>query len=327
MTDSVGRRTGRRIVTGLSFAAAGGLVLPAGVAHADPEPSEDEVRERVQELDEEVSELVEAYNEAEEDAEAAEERLEEIEEQIEEEEERHSGLRDDVRQLASSVYQGNDLDSTTNILSVDDPDTLLEQADDLDYLSDSRYAQLEEFVESSERLEGLREEAEEAHDEADEHLSDIEEQREEVEEALAEQEALLDEFDSPGSTESVDYDGSASGDARGAIDYALAQVGKPYVWGGTGPDGFDCSGLTMRAWGSVGVNLPRTTGGQSGVGTRVSKGELQPGDLVFFYGGVSHMGLYLGDNQMVHAPSSGRHVEVVSLAGYWDGHFQFGVRV
>lgn len=334
MTDSVGRRAGRRIVTGLSFAAAGGLILPSGVAHADQDPTEDEVREQIEDLDVEISGLGEEYNEAEEDAEAAEERLGEIEDQIEEEEERHGGLQDDVRQLASSIYQGNDLDSTTTVLSVDDPDMLLEQADDLDYLSESRYSQIEDFVDSNERLEGLREDAEGAQDEADDHLEDIEDQRGEAEDALAEQEELLAEFggddESSGDggadgAEDVDYDGDASGDARGAIDWALAQVGKPYNLGSAGPDRFDCSGLTMRAWGSVGVSIPRTTGGQSGAGQQVSRDSLQAGDLVFFLGG-GHMGMYIGDNQMVHAGSS-TGVEATSLSGYWDGQYEYAVRL
>lgn len=74
------------------------------------------------------------------------------------------------------------------------------------------------------------------------------------------------------------------------------------------------------------MSLPRTTYGQAEAGNRVTRDQLQPGDIVFFFGGLGHDGLYVGNGQMIHAPRSGKNVEVVSLSGYWDGQFQFGVR-
>jgi peptidoglycan DL-endopeptidase CwlO len=103
-----------------------------------------------------------------------------------------------------------------------------------------------------------------------------------------------------------------------AIQTALAQVGDPYVWSGTGPDGFDCSGLTMYAYAAAGVALPHSSRAQSELGRQVSRGELQPGDLVFFYSPISHVGLYIGNGMMVHARTFGQPVAVTSVdqAGY-----------
>ena len=104
-----------------------------------------------------------------------------------------------------------------------------------------------------------------------------------------------------------------------AVDTALAQVGKPYVWGGTGPDGYDCSGLTWSAYQAAGVNIPRTSKMQSTAGVPVAKADLQPGDLIFFYDPVSHVGMYIGDGQMVHSSTYGQPVAVVpvdSMSGY-----------
>jgi peptidoglycan DL-endopeptidase CwlO len=103
-----------------------------------------------------------------------------------------------------------------------------------------------------------------------------------------------------------------------AIRAALAQVGKPYVWGSSGPNGFDCSGLTSYAYAAAGVGLPHSSKGQSQLGTPVSRADLQPGDLVYFYSPVSHVGLYIGDGMMVHARTFGQPVAVTSvdLAGY-----------
>jgi cell wall-associated NlpC family hydrolase len=104
-----------------------------------------------------------------------------------------------------------------------------------------------------------------------------------------------------------------------AVNTALAQQGKPYVWGGTGPGGFDCSGLTWSAYKAAGVTLPRTSSAQSTVGAPVSKAALQPGDLIFFYSPVGHVGMYIGNGQMVHSSTYGQPVSVIpvdSMPGY-----------
>ncbi|MET9291195.1 NlpC/P60 family protein [Streptomyces sp. NPDC003077] len=107
--------------------------------------------------------------------------------------------------------------------------------------------------------------------------------------------------------------GSYSGRAGQAISFARAQVGKPYVWGATGPSSYDCSGLTQAAWRAAGVSLPRTTWDQVKVGQRVSTSALAPGDLVFFFGDISHVGMYIGGGQMIHAPKPGASVRVESI--------------
>jgi cell wall-associated NlpC family hydrolase len=97
-----------------------------------------------------------------------------------------------------------------------------------------------------------------------------------------------------------------------AVDYALGQVGKPYVWGGAGPRGFDCSGLVMRAWQAGGVELPHFAADQWRYGYPISRDELRAGDLIFLYG-LGHVQLYTGNGMVVHAPTPGSTVRVVSL--------------
>ena len=107
--------------------------------------------------------------------------------------------------------------------------------------------------------------------------------------------------------------------AQVAVDTALAQQGDPYAWGGSGPDSFDCSGLTSYAYKAAGVSIPRTSKAQSTAGVPVDRASLQPGDLVFFYNPVSHVGMYIGNGQMVHASTAGKPVAVVpldSMSGY-----------
>jgi cell wall-associated NlpC family hydrolase len=107
--------------------------------------------------------------------------------------------------------------------------------------------------------------------------------------------------------------------AQTAVDTALAQQGKRYQWGGTGPNGYGCSGLTFSAYKAAGVAIPRTSRAQSTAGVAVAKANLQPGDLIFFYNPVGHVGMYIGNGQMVHSSTYGQPVEVVpvdSMKGY-----------
>ncbi|RMI29579.1 C40 family peptidase, partial [Streptomyces triticirhizae] len=101
--------------------------------------------------------------------------------------------------------------------------------------------------------------------------------------------------------------------AAAAVGFALAQLGKPYGWGSTGPDSFDCSGLTLASWGAAGVSLPRTSYAQATAGPRVSRSQLAPGDLVFYYPDNSHVALYIGNGQIVHAARSGTPVRLADV--------------
>ncbi|NML49953.1 C40 family peptidase [Streptomyces sp. R302] len=95
-----------------------------------------------------------------------------------------------------------------------------------------------------------------------------------------------------------------------AVEAALAQVGKPYVWGAEGPDSFDCSGLTQSAWAAAGERIPRTSQEQWRLLPRVQPKDMRPGDLIVYYKDASHIGMYIGDGKMVHAPRPGRNVTV-----------------
>jgi cell wall-associated NlpC family hydrolase len=99
-----------------------------------------------------------------------------------------------------------------------------------------------------------------------------------------------------------------------ALTTAITKMGVPYVWGATGPNAFDCSGLVMWSYRKQGINLPRTAAQQSKVGTPVSRDQLRAGDLVFFYSPVSHVGIYLGNNKILNASESGQPVKVSSMA-------------
>ncbi|MEJ8650043.1 C40 family peptidase [Streptomyces sp. MS1.AVA.3] len=116
-----------------------------------------------------------------------------------------------------------------------------------------------------------------------------------------------------GGTDDGSTGGSSSAKAEKALAFARAQTGKPYVWGATGPSSYDCSGLTQAAWKAAGVDLPRTTWDQVKAGQRIATKDLKPGDLVFFYDDISHVGMYIGGGKMIHAPHPGANVREESI--------------
>ncbi|MFC5851455.1 NlpC/P60 family protein [Streptomyces chlorus] len=121
----------------------------------------------------------------------------------------------------------------------------------------------------------------------------------------------------PPATPSASTDSSYAAKAEKALAFARAQIGKPYVWGATGPGSYDCSGLTQGSWKAAGVSLPRTTYDQVEAGTTVAVSQAQPGDLVFFYDDITHVGIYIGNGMMIHAPKPGTYVREESI--FYDG--------
>ncbi|HUK95001.1 MAG TPA: NlpC/P60 family protein [Gaiellaceae bacterium] len=110
----------------------------------------------------------------------------------------------------------------------------------------------------------------------------------------------------------------------GVVGIAMRYLGTPYVWGGASPSGFDCSGFTMYVYAQVGVSLPHNAAAQFGMGVPVSRSDLQPGDLVFFYG-LGHVGLYIGGGSFIHAPHTGDVVKISSLSGGYASAY-YGAR-
>ncbi|MGI5410641.1 NlpC/P60 family protein [Streptomyces chartreusis] len=147
--------------------------------------------------------------------------------------------------------------------------------------------------------------------------AEAERQRQEAAAAAQQQESTQPPVDSGTSDSSSSSDSSYATKAEKTLAFARSQIGKPYVWGATGPDSYDCSGLTQAAWKAAGVDIPRVTYDQVNAGTTVPLSSAQPGDLVFFYDDVTHVGIYIGNGMMIHAPKPGAYVREESI--YYDG--------
>ncbi|GAB2465950.1 C40 family peptidase [Streptomyces incanus] len=172
-------------------------------------------------------------------------------------------------------------------------------------------------AEEKKQQEAAREAAELAQQQAEQQKAEEGARQQQREEESGSYGTSSDSSGSTSTTPSASTDSSYATKAEKALSFARAQIGKPYVWGATGPGSYDCSGLTQGAWKAAGVSLPRTTYDQVEAGTTVPVSQAQPGDLVFFYDDITHVGIYIGNGMMIHAPKPGTYVREESI--FYDG--------
>ncbi len=310
-----GRKRIATILATLCVTALGGSVLVASPTFAEPDI--DDVKARVDTLYHEAEQASERYNDARVELDEAEVKLRALRADLERQSDKVDEIRAEVAAAVVSQYQGSALSSTTQVLLSENPDAFLDQLSTVSEYNDQQSQMMADFAIQAKQLE-MREEAAEREvariaameKQLAEEEAEIKEKAGEAEDLLAELEEEEREaaLSRSSSRTTVTADVPASGRAGAAISYAMAQVGDAYVYGAAGPDAFDCSGLTMMAWGQAGVGLPHSSSGQMGYGTPVSSSALQPGDLVFYYSPVSHVGMYIGNGMIVHAANPGSGV-------------------
>jgi peptidoglycan DL-endopeptidase CwlO len=325
----------RRVLVALGTAAAGlgGLLLaPAG--YADPEPTLAEVQAQVDELYHKAEQASERHNAATDEQAEVKRQLAKAQAAVETQQHTVDELTADMAGFAAASYRAGGIDPTLNALIAEDPADFLAKASVIDAYANQQADQLAAVAVEQQRLEQAKLLADEELYRLKAIEADLTEQQQTIERHLADAEELLasleaeerakldaertareraaaaDRASRGGGDETPPPVVPASGRGQIALDFALAQLGDPYSYGSEGPDAWDCSGLTMVAWAQAGVSLPRSSSAQIGVGTRVSYSQLQPGDLVFFYSPISHVGIYAGNDQVVHATHPG---DVVSL--------------
>jgi cell wall-associated NlpC family hydrolase len=229
-----------------------------------------------------------------------------------------------IRELARSAYTTQGFTRLDVLLTSDSADEFVHQLGTLDAIAGHTNDVVTQVATAADQAQSAQDAADKAEAEAQKSYDDIAAQQKDLETQIADFQAQYAALSAPQQqTVARAHGGDAlpvptsvaapSGAAQVAVNTALAQVGDPYVYGAGGPDAFDCSGLTQYAYSAAGVSLPHSSASQSRMGTPVSRDQLQPGDLVFFYSPVSHVGMYIGNGQMVHASTSGQPVKVASL--------------
>ncbi|GAA4913064.1 NlpC/P60 family protein [Streptomyces coeruleoprunus] len=319
------------------------LAAPAQAAHAAPTPppaptagpqpkkSLEEVRAEIEGLYRQAASATDAYNLAEEQAKKQSAEIVKLAQAIVRGQERIEDLKKRAGAAARAQYRSGGIPEQAKLVLTDDPQLFLEnvgrltqgqkatrdligqlsqqQADLETYTKDAstQWTKLEanrvqqakakklinDKIAAAEKLESRLEAAER------ERLLKLEQQAQ-----FAAQAAWLD------SGVLKDINRSAGPEGKKAIAFATAQIGKPYVWGAEGPDSYDCSGLTQRAWGVAGRAIPRTSQEQWRLLPRIDIKDMRPGDLIIYYADASHVAMYIGDGAMVHAPRPGRNITV-----------------
>jgi cell wall-associated NlpC family hydrolase len=296
-------------------------------------PTSSRLEDQLDQLNRQADQLVEQYNQSNE----ALKRLQRAHKALRAQ---ASGARADVRKLqavlgarASAAYVQGAGSAVAAVLGSDDPNAAIDRVQVLDLLANRDGDLMDQLWVAGKALDARQGELVAAEKAQAAEVDRLAAKKAEVERAADKTRALLARMraaDRP-STPSRPSDpvapppsggggGGASGSAAAVVAYARAQVGKPYCYGGSGSACFDCSGLTMMAWQQAGVSLPHSSAAQYSVGRRVSAGELQPGDLIFYYSPISHVSVYIGNGQRISATHTGDYVRVQSLGSSIVGY-------
>ncbi|AUH43466.1 C40 family peptidase [Streptomyces sp. CMB-StM0423] len=333
------KQPNRARVTVFTATAAAAVALSTQSAQAAPD--KDDVKRQVDNLYEDAERATEKYNGAKERQDELEEDVKELQDKAARGQQELNDLRDGLGSLATAQYRSGSIDPSVQLFLSSDPDTYLDKASTMDRVSGKQAESLERIADKQRSLAQQRQEAGEKLKDLEETRKELGSQKKKVQDKLSDARALLNELTeeeqaalaeeeqraSREAEDRVDLGDVAPGSSHGAAALSAAQskLGAPYVYGATGPSSFDCSGLTGWAFSQAGVALPRISQDQANVGTRISSvSQLQPGDLVFFYSDLHHVGIYAGNGQIIHAPKPGA---VVRYEAVGNMPFMWGARV
>ncbi|OEU85313.1 glycoside hydrolase [Streptomyces abyssalis] len=330
----------KRGVIGVTTAALASVSLLSQSAQAAPDdgkPSVSEVKKKVDKLYQQAEVSTQKYNEAEEKTDAQRKKADRS---LDEAAERTAKLNDARRELgnyATAQYRTGGMSETATLLLTEDPQQFFQQSHMLDRMSGRQKEAVADFEKQQKAAQAKRESATEELASLEASQKALKKNKREVQDKLSEARQLLSKLTAEEKArlaaiekkkqeearkaaeraeeardEAGKGGGSQTAQAQKVLAYAKKQLGKPYVWGATGPSSFDCSGLTQGAWKAAGISLPRTTWDQVKIGTKVAKSEMKTGDLIFFFDDISHVGIYVGNGQMIHAPKPGAEVRYES---------------
>lgn len=339
LTGGTARSTARTTAATLALAGAATATAFEGTSHADPQQTPSQVKAEMDRLYEEAGAATDRYNGAKEKADEAQRALDGLRDETARKTDRLNTARSALGSLAATQYRSGTLGAAVQLAMSDDPQEYLDRAALITRAGNRNAADISAVRRGLDEVGKLKEQAAGRLAELRARQGELAGHKAEIEEKLTAAQRLLAKLTAE---ERAAYEARSAGPAPStpapagpaapapppadgsraarAVAFAHGAIGKPYVWGATGPGSYDCSGLTQAAWRAAGVSLPRTTYTQINAGRRISRDALAPGDLVFFYSGVTHVGLYIGNGQMIHAPRPGSTVRVAPVDSMpWAG--------
>lgn len=305
-----------RLITALTGVAliAGISIVPATPTFADPKI--DDVKAKVDRLYHEAEQASERYNDARVELAELRKDLKTLASDENRQQAQLEGAREQVEDSIVRQYQGEGISTVGQVVVSENPGDFLSQLTTMSAFHDMQSQLFTNFSTELEALDIRREATEDRAAQVAAVKEKLGKEKATIDARFAEAEALLDDLEQKerdrlaaasrsDSSTRLPTNVPASGRAKAVVDFALGQLGDSYVFGAAGPSSWDCSGLTMVAWQQAGVSLPHSSRMQAGSGTRVASSDLQPGDLVFYYSPISHVGIYIGNGQIVHAARPG----------------------
>lgn len=301
------------VLTGVAL-VAGISIVPATPTFADPKI--DDVKAKVDRLYHEAEQASERYNDARVELAELRKDLKTLASDENRQQEQLEGAREQVEDSIVRQYQGEGISTVGQVVVSENPGDFLSQLTTMSAFHDMQSQLFTNFSTELEALDIRREATEDRAAQVAAVKEKLGKEKATIDARFAEAEDLLDDLEQKerdrldaasrgDSSTRLPTNVPASGRAKAVVDFALGQLGDSYVFGAAGPNSWDCSGLTMVAWQQAGVSLPHSSRMQAGAGTRVASSDLQPGDLVFYYSPISHVGIYIGNGQIVHAARPG----------------------
>ena len=333
----------RRAILAVALATATGAAVYAGAAGAGAAaaPTIGQVQSQVNSLQAKMDKIDEQYDAANQDYSSAQSRLAQVDKQATSAQARYDAARSQLAQVAVSMYENSDQTSILGLLDAGNPTTVLSQASLVMQVAGAHNEQATQFLTTAQELASIREQRQRTEQGMAQIRAQLTAQKTSLNKLLDTSKATLDSLTaaqqaqvtaatlggtgqtssgqtSTGQTGStpIAYNGPTSTQADKAVAFAYAQVGKPYQWGATGPDSYDCSGLVMAAWASAGVTIPRDTYEQWAALPHIPVSQMQPGDLII-YDGEGHVAMYVGDGYIIDAPHTGADVERIPYDTSW----------
>jgi cell wall-associated NlpC family hydrolase len=326
-------RLGRIALAGV-LAGTAIAVIHVGPADAKPKPTRKELTAQENQLANQLEKMTEQYNGLQVRLKQAQKAAKSAADSARVQQQSMETVRLKVAQMAAESYKNGGLDPAVALAGAKDPQALLDQSATLNYFTSQDSAKVRDLLNVLQATTRVQRAAQDRTAQvkslsqaSQQKLVDIRASLKKVRGKLGQSTAV------PGGPVPNVSAGGASAKAMGAVHAALAELGTPYSWGGGGPNGptygvaqgrnikgFDCSGLTLYAYAQVGISLPHFTGSQYNSGVHVTRAQLRPGDLVFFYSDLHHMGMYIGNGNIIHAPQTGEVVKISPLSGHpWAG--------
>ena len=327
----------RGLAIGVAFLMAGGLATGISqVAGAEPKPTISQVQAEINALTSKFNKAVQQYDQVAEQLTAARARLSQVNKQMAVDQARYTTARKKVVQIVNATYMNSAQTSLAGLLTTNNPSAMLTDASMIQQLTNSRNLETQAFLASAQQLTSVQQEQKRT----EAGIAQLADQRAKTKNSIGKlldsEKATLDTLTAQQQAAvqaaTVGGGGTSGGgspppavnnvptnsQAGTAVAFVYAQLGCPYVYGGTGPcnSGYDCSGLVGAAWAAAGVSIPRDTYEQWAALPHIAMSSLQPGDLLY-YNGIGHVAMYVGNGYIIDAPSPGMSVEKIPMNTSW----------